>query len=546
MSHRPSAFSVIFFSAALLTLALAPGTAHAQRLHRGPTAGNRTKPSVPLAQQITTILSTPAARQAFWGISVTALDGSPVFSLNEDKHFAPASNAKLITTAAAFALYPVNHKFLTTVVAPARPDVNGIIAGDLTLHGTGDPFISARVLPYSVHTDRQGDPLAALDTLAVETAQAGVREIHGNIIGDDTWFPYEPYPPGWMWSDLQWEYGAPISALTINDNVVYLTIAPGAIGEPPLVSWNPPLPWYSVDNTARTVAAIAAPAKSDGATDHAPGTHASTTLLSPGKTDVGVERLPGSRTVRIWGEIASHAPETHLALAIDDPAAYAAAAFRDRLIAHGVRVDGFALAHHRPLTTTPQDLLGPAITATRAPDVPGVILAARTSPPLSEDLTIINKVSQNLHASLLVEDLGESAGRAAGLEVLHRMLTGAGVASSDVYLADGSGLSTLNYLTPRSLTQLLRFAATQPWAAAFRATLPQAGTDGTLSTRLADLTGRLQAKTGTLTEDNSLSGYVTDSTGRTLFFSILVNRHASTADTRSTVDQIITAIANAE
>ncbi len=218
------------------------------------------KLSGPLSAQVETILAQPGARGALWGISVTTLDGATVFAMNDDKRFQPASNEKLLTTATAFQVLPANLSSTTLVIAAGAGAggllPGGVVAGDLIFYGQGDPSMSARMLPFAIKTQRVGDPLAAVDQLAAQAVGAGVREVKGNIVGDDSYFSYEPFGPGWSWNDLQWEYGAPVSALTVNDNVIYLTVTPGAeAGAPVQFSWLPAVDYYKVESSIRTVAA---------------------------------------------------------------------------------------------------------------------------------------------------------------------------------------------------------------------------------------------------------------------------------------------------
>ncbi|HEV2275225.1 MAG TPA: D-alanyl-D-alanine carboxypeptidase, partial [Acidobacteriaceae bacterium] len=230
MQLRANALSPVLWLAILLSLL--PSSAPAEG-RRSPSRGTAS-----LTRTIARLLSRPSPSPAYWGISVASLEGKPLYSLNSTQLFHPASNAKLFTTAAAFALLPDSLTFTTRVVADAPIDSSGTVHGNLVILGCGDANISGRELPYSGKTERSGPPLAALEEMADQIVQHGVHVVQGSILGDDTWFLFERYGSGWSWDDLQWGYGAPISALTVNDNAVYLNILPGAQpGDPATASW---------------------------------------------------------------------------------------------------------------------------------------------------------------------------------------------------------------------------------------------------------------------------------------------------------------------
>ncbi len=491
-----------------------------------------------LAIQINRLLADPELARSHWGVSVTTLDGRQIFALNDGELFEPASNAKLFTTAAAAALLPLQLTYTTNVVAEGEVDSAGALHGSLAILGVGDPNISGRAFPYTLKTDRPNPPLAALEAMADQVAANGIKTIAGDVIGDDTWFTAERYGPGWSWDDLLWLYGAPVSALSVNDNAVFLNANPGAQpGDLVTPRWDPAVDYYQLQNGLSTTAKGA-------------------------ENAVGIDRVPGSLTVRLFGTIAIGGPGLHAGLALEDPAEFTARAFVAMLRQRGIAVTGAARARHRPsvdttdlrkeqeepLTLTPVTL--PTVATAPAGNR---VLASHVSPPLLDDLTVVNKVSQNLHAELTLRTLGKLLARdgslGQGTRVVRQFLIGVGVDPRDFFFFDGCGLSNQDLITPRAATKLLAYASRQPWGAAWRSTLPVAGVDGSLNARFTNspVKGKLDAKTGTLAEVRGLSGYLTAASGRTVAISILINDHEpdSKAEGKA-MDQLVEMIWRAE
>jgi serine-type D-Ala-D-Ala carboxypeptidase/endopeptidase (penicillin-binding protein 4) len=519
-------------------LAAAMGVSAAAEKH----PNRKAKPGE-LAAQVQAILSEPAVARAHWGISVVTADGAPVYALNAGQLFEPASNAKLTTTAAALALFPRGATWTTQAVTAGETDGIGELHGDVDLLGAGDPTMSGRVYPYVGKTERSGDPLAALENMADQIAAKGIKTIDGDIVGDDSWFVWEPWGSGWGWDDLEWDYGAPTSALMVNDNIAFLNVVPPrdcassdtrcAPSSPGVVQWNPDTPYYKLENSLAIL----------------PGTAAAS---------AGVDRAPGSKTVRLYGTVNQNG--LHVALAIEDPAEYAATALRQMLLARGITVKGEARAQHRPSADTESYraevdqalVLHPVTVTTIAPPVSNEhVLATHVSVPFEQDIAVTMKVSQNQHAEVYLRLLGRLEGGdasiAQGARVVRQFLMGAGVDPEDFSFQDGSGMSPQDLITPRALTRLLVYASRQPWGAEYRTSLPVGGVDGTLSGRFlqAPLKGKVFAKTGTLAGVNALSGYLTTESGKTVVFSILCNDHEPGGDaTMKAMDRIVEAIAS--
>ncbi|MES2054816.1 MAG: D-alanyl-D-alanine carboxypeptidase/D-alanyl-D-alanine-endopeptidase [Pseudomonadota bacterium] len=440
-----------------------------------------------------------------FGLIVTAEDGREIVAINPDQRFIPASNTKIFTTAAAFATLSGLDQPDADSGTAVRLDLSGKTAPDVILEGHGDARLSSA-------KDCTADCLATLaDAVAART-----RVVH-DVIGDDSIYPDQRWGPGMSWNNIPSRSGTAASALTLDDNELPLSVTPGKIGAAPALDFPP---YYQVDNRAVTVAA--------------------------GETKLDFDRAPNGMSLRLSGVIAAGAKPEVLRLGIDDPAHYAAWTFRRLLEARGVRVTGAVTARHRPLTSAddPKERLGAPVT--RQPFA--APLARLTPLPLAQDLTLINKVSQNLHAELMLRRVSYRDGSgsiADGAAAVGAMLERAGVPRRAYDFSDGSGMSSYNRVAPRGVTILLRWIAGQPWGAAFRETLPIAGVDGTLAKRFSGtaLERRLFAKTGTLNASSALSGYMTGKSGRTLIFSIYANDMPEGVSATKTMDAALELIA---
>jgi len=428
-----------------------------------------------------------------WGLLIVdAVTGEMLYQKDADKYFVPASNMKLLTTALALDMLGPDYQFRTTIETNGPLSTEGKLSGNLILVGRGDPNLSNRKFPFDTKEEFYGPPEKALAELADGVVARGVKEISGDIVGDDSYFPRERYPDGWEIDDMVWEYGAAISAIVVDDNAVTLTLTPGEksgdIVEAVVEPW---VQEFVVKNEVITVDAKEKP-------------------------ELRLTREPGEDTVVVSGRLPAKSTPNKLVLAIQEPAQHAAALLAKLLAQRGVKLDGKIRAQHEP---APGE-------ATRT------VLVEHASIRLAEEVKLANKISQNLHTEVLLRTAARQSGRWSDPEDLQKFPQGfyakAGIAPDDVVQADGSGLSRHDLVTPRALVALLQYAQKQTWFPAYYASLPVAGVDGTLNERMknAGLAGRIHAKTGSVTHVRTLSGFAETPGGRHLIFSFLSNNQA--------------------
>ena len=464
-----------------------------------------------LGQRIEAVLETPAARRAQWGIQVVRLaDGAVLYERNAHVPMTPASNTKLASTALALERLGPDYRLATRVLAAQPADAEGRVRGDVRLVGGGDPTLSGRAVPYMKEA-KAGDALGPLAELADQVAACGVKVIEGDIVGDATRWPWAPWPAGWAAGDMTWEYGAPVSALAVNDNAVRVTVRPGRReGEPATVEFRPPVEPFTVHNTVRTRAGV--------------------------ERRIEIARAPGSRVLEIRGVAPPGGGAAVQSVAVPEPAQFAAEVFALLLRQRGIVIRGRARGETRA-------------EGTEWSEPQGVELARRESPPLVELLRIVNKVSQNLHAEMLLRETahvarGQGTAR-AGVEEIAAMLKEAGAEEAEFDLEDGSGLSRRGLLSAATLTALLRYMEAQGRGELFRSLLPVAGEDGTLNGRFRGMreASKIVAKTGSLSHVAALSGYAGQDAARRVAFSILVNGYtAPPAEMRALIDRMAIAI----
>lgn len=468
-----------------------------------------------MQQRLTEHIAHPRFAAATWGVKVVSLDsGKTLFEQNAGKLFSPASNCKLYTMALALDQLGGDYRIKTSLYATAKPDRRGVLKGDLIIYGRGDPTINARL--------NGGDIFRALEPLVAALTNAGVRRIRGDLVGDESFFRGPPYGSGWAWDDLNNYYAAEISALTINDNTLQLSVKPGpTTGAPCQLTLSPATSYVVLSNRTQTAA---------------PGT----------RRKISAYRPLGQNVIYVTGQMplndTNHTDEVTMA----NPAGLFVTFFKEALTRHGIRVYG---------KTRTVNGFNPPV---KSFDVGRLVeLGSVNSLPMRDLVCEVQKPSQNLYTDLVLAHIGareqerrslnrretsNGAQRAesefgapmltsedAGIRELEKFLAKAGVPSGDVRFEEGSGLSRNNLATPNATIALLQFMNRHAEADAYRNALPVAGVDGTLRNRMKDppAAGNVRAKTGSLRWANSLSGHVTTAAGERLIFCVMLNRYAA-------------------
>jgi D-alanyl-D-alanine carboxypeptidase/D-alanyl-D-alanine-endopeptidase (penicillin-binding protein 4) len=481
----------------------------------------------------------PALESGFFAVKIVSLDtGAVIFEQDSRKLVRPASNMKIYTVAAAFDKLTPDYRFITSVYAKEKLDDDGKIKGDLVIYGRGDPSIAARF--------NDGDYFKGINGLADRIVAAGVKRIKGDLVGDESYFDGDSFGSGWTWQDLTWSYGAPVSALTVNDNAIDLTVRPGnKAGAAAVITTGPPAASFmTIVNRATTTAK---------------GT----------RSDLRIHRGLGANTLEISGTVAVGDDGFTGGVAIPDPALAFVAMLRDALIKRGVKIDGrlrtvTARTGGSIVALSPSS---PTAEAGKMPALPGALpalveIASLPSAPFNDIAAHTLKPSQNLYTELILRTLGkmrksspppDETRRAsqtdedAGLAAVRDFLKQAGVSESQLNLDDGSGLSRSDMIMADATVQLLTFMTKHRYFTQFWDALPIAGVDGTLRNRMRGTAAErnLRAKTGTLSSVASLGGYVTTASGERLVFSMMLNNYPdASALRRDSIDAIAVLLAS--
>ncbi|MGA9377640.1 MAG: D-alanyl-D-alanine carboxypeptidase/D-alanyl-D-alanine-endopeptidase [Phormidium sp.] len=435
-----------------------------------------------LPEAIDAIANRPEYRRQHWGILIQTLSPSrTLYSRNAQQYFIPASNVKLFTTAAALLQLGSDFRIRTSVYGKD---------GVLRLVGRGDPSL----------TDAQ------LRDLAQQLRRQGIRQIQ-QLIVQDGYFQASPLHPTWEWQDLYADYAAPVNSLILNQNVVELQLIPQELGQPVKVTWNDPFAsWqWQIENQTLTAA-------------------------SGVKSGFEVNGILGKSSLQIRGVMAVDSAPEVLSVPVRDPGEHFLHHFKLALIQEGVTVAKSQVINSVEKVNEPE-------------------LAFVESPPLFQLIAETNQSSNNLYAEALLRSLAVENSPSQnqdtttlGLNLIKTSLVNLGVDGESFILADGSGLSRRNLVSPASVVQTLQAISQLPQGGIYRISLPVAGVSGTLRDRFKETPaqGIVYAKTGTLTGVVTLSGYVDTVNYERLVFSIMVNQSDQPARIiRRSIDDIV-------
>lgn len=454
-----------------------------------------------VARQIASQVSQPRFAAALWGIKIVSLDsGKTLFETNAEKLFSPASNAKLFTTALALDRLGPDFRIKTSLYAAGRPDAAGTLTGDLVVYGRGDPCINARL--------HEGDLDKALEPLVAGLISQGVKRITGDVVGDDSFFHGAPFGSGWAVDDLQYYYGAEVSALTINDNVLDLSVRAGSeAGAPTRVTLVPAAGFLTISNRARTES-------------------------KESVRKIELTHPVGENIIDVSGTISVGGADFRETITFHDPAMAFAWFLKEGLARKGIEVVGKPVSRHWSPGSPAFD---PAIQ---------VEVGSMESLPMRDLIREVLKPSQNLYADLLLAQVGAKFASStrinestedSGIRALDKFAVEAGVRKGSLLFEEGSGLSRNNLVTPEAVVRLLQFMNKHRSGRDYYDALPVAGVDGTLRTRMKKTAaeGKVHAKTGSLRWANSLSGFVTAPGGDHLAFSLILNRYQASEASHS-------------
>jgi len=453
-----------------------------------------------LARRVDEVLAAPAFERASVAFVARSLaTGETVYSRNGGTWLVPASTMKVLTAVAAAERLGWGFRFETRLVATG-PVVKGVLDGDLLVVGTGDPTINAR------HPERAD----VFDQWARALKARGITRINGHVIGDDSLIEAPGWGIGWAWDDLVEDYGAAVTALQYNENVATVTMGPGLTpGAPPVVYLSPSNHGLLVDVQAVTSAAETAP-------------------------QLVVTRQPGTRILEVRGRAPWGSAPVSTTVAVANPTIFFTGELRQALLRHGIAVDGAAVDIDEE--------------SFRARAAEGTLLLVDQSAPLTDIAREMLAWSINLYAESLVMALDQTppATTADGVATLKATLDALGVPADGYLTRDGSGLSRNDYLSADTLVAALDGAWRRPsLREGLLTVLPVTGGAGMLERRLTGTpaSGRVHAKSGSMSNVRGLTGIVETTAGEPLAFAFLSNGfHVRGTEIDEGVDALLLAL----
>ncbi len=427
-----------------------------------------------LGDKIDEILKDPSLKGGTQAVMIRSLKtNQTLYEHNAHSLMLPASNFKLLVSAASLETLGPDFTFKTKVYVSGKVE-NGVLKGNLIIRGGGNPVLLTPDLTY----------------LAKQVRSAGISQIDGNVIADESFFDNQRLNWGWNWADLGYYYAAETSALTLNRNTVDVYVYPAkTVGAAAIVKIVPYTDYLTINNSAKT-------GKPDSA------------------NAINVNRALGQNIIRVNGTIPKNAKITRRTapVTVTEPGLYTACVFASELSQQKITMTGSV-----KYASTPEN---------------AKLIATHTSPPLSQILAMLNKPSDNLIAETLLKTIGAvvkgNGSTSAGIEVETEFFKKIGLDASEMSITDGSGLSRFNYISASNLVALLSYMHSTEQSNIFIDSLPVAGVNGSLSARMKKTSaqGNVKAKTGYIGRVSSLSGYVNTKSNEKLAFSIIMNHHS--------------------
>jgi D-alanyl-D-alanine carboxypeptidase/D-alanyl-D-alanine-endopeptidase (penicillin-binding protein 4) len=455
-----------------------------------------------LIGNINSSFDSPNFEHAHWGAFIKSLDTGEIwYRRNQNKMFMPASNQKIPTTAVALLTLGPDFNFTTDLYYTGEI-VDSILIGDLVVIGDGDPTFYTRFFK---------DSKSIFNSWCDTLKSKGIKEIHGNIIGDDNKFDDQELGEGWSLDYLDDWYAAPIGPLQLNENYIDLKIIPSEVGEKANIKKVLSTEYVQINNELYTT--------------------------DTGKTRYNFKRPYGTNEITIAGVIRRDSDTLSISPSIFNPTKYFTAVLKETIIENGIKVIGI----YRDCDD---------IKDWNFDENNSVLLTSHKSPPLKDIIKVLLKKSQNLYAETMVRALGYTQkGEGSfknGADVISDSLQFIGIPKNSYNYADGSGLTRYNFISPEELVKILEYMYRNKYKNIWLDALPIAGVDGTLSNRMKRTAaeGNVHAKTGTISNVRGLSGYVTTASGEKIVFSFLVNGHLlSASDTEKITDKVLEMIA---